>query len=377
MQQKKLFVGALVTVSTLALFAGCQQAAPAVPAKPPEEVIKDGMAKLTDITSYAYEVALNADITDPTTGKVKFDVNLGGALDIKDKKDPKMTLKVDGSGSDDKGNGGSGNFEVRLNKDAVYFEVMKLALTGENSEIPKEVTDMFGKWWKITIPPGSFDELEASLPQGSSEEMTPEQKKMKEDFENANILSKPTLVGTENIKGESSYHYTVTIDKAALAKFIAKSAEDQGQPMTEADMKDMNDGLAKVEIKADVWVGQTSGIINQFSGSANITGSASEGSGTIGFRVTLSDVNKPVTIQAPTDATEFPVEDFLAPFMMGMSGSMDSSMMDSSSGTSLSGSEMDSGSGMVGGDAVAPAPETTPAPAPAPAPAAVDLGGDY
>jgi hypothetical protein len=344
MQQKKFFAGALVTVGALALFSGCQQAAPAVPAKPPEEVIKEGMTKLSDVTSYAYEVAANADIKDPTTGGVKFDVTLAGALDLKDKKDPRMTMKLDGSGSDDKGEGGSGSFEVRLNKDAVFFNLMKLELTGSQADaIPTEVKDMLSKWWKITLPPGSLDEISASLPQGSMEEMTPEQKQLKQAFDDSKMFTNPTLVGTESIKGENSEHYSVTVDKKALSAFIAKAGELQGQAMTEADMKDMEAGLEKVDIKGDVWIGQTSMVMNQMSGTVTFKGTAPDPTGTLGFRFTLSDINKPVTIVPPTDATEFPVQDFLGPFMMGMSGGMDPSIMDS--GTMPTGGMMDDAGG--------------------------------
>lgn len=358
MQQKKFFAGALVTVGALALFSGCQQAAPATPAKPPEEVIKEGMTKLTDVTSYAYEVALNADVKDPTTGAVKFDVTLGGAMDVKDKKDPKITLKMDGSGSDDKGEGGSGSFEVRLNKDAVFFNLMKLELKGSQAEaIPAEVKEMMSKWWKITLPEGALDEVSASLPQGSMEEMTPEQKEMKKAFEDAKIFTNPTLVGTESVKGENSYHYTVTVDKKALSAFVAKAASMQGETMSEGDLKEMEAGLAQLDVKADVWVGQTSGVMNQMSGTMNLKADASGATGTIGFRLTLSDINKPVTVTAPADATEFPVEEFLGPLMMGMSGGMDPSMMDPSAGTMLPGSEMDPT--LVGGDAMTTTTTTT------------------
>lgn len=352
MQQKKIFAGALVTVSALALFSGCQQAAPATPAKPPEEVIKEGMTKLTDVTSYAYEVALNADVKDPTTGSVKFDVTLGGALDIKDKKDPKMTLKLDGSGSDDKGEGGSGSFEVRFNKEAVFFNLMKLELKGSQAgAVPPEVTEMMSKWWKITLPPGALDEVSASLPQGSMEEMTPEQKELKKAFEDAKIFTNPTLVGTESVKGENSYHYTVNVDKKGLAAFVSKAAAMQGETLTESDLAEMEAGLEQLDVKGDVWVGQTSGVMNQMSGTMNLKPDSTGVAGTISFRLTLSDINKPVTVTAPADATEFPVEEFLGPFMMGMSGGLDPSMMDPSAGTMMTGSEYDPNSGLVGGDA--------------------------
>lgn len=353
MQQKKFFAGALVTVGALALFSGCQQAAPATPAKAPEEVIKEGMTKLTDVTSYAYEVALNADIKDPTTSNVKFDATLSGAMDIKDKKDPKFTMKLDGSGSDSTGEGGSGSFEVRLNKQAVFFNLMKLELKGTQAgAVPQEVKDMMSKWWKITLPEGALDELSTSLPQGSMEEMTPQQKELKKAFEDAKIFTSPTLVGTESVKGENSYHYTVTVDKKALAKFVAKAGEMEGQAMTESDLKDMEAGLEALDVKGDVWVGQTSGVMNQMSGTMNLKPDASGVSGTITFRLTLGDINKPVTVTAPTEATEFPVEEFLGPLMMGVSGGSSSLMMDPSAGTMVTGSELDPSSGLVGGDAV-------------------------
>ena len=128
--QKKTLAGAVIILSAFTLFAGCQQA-PATPQKPAEQVIKEGMAKLTDITSYKYELAVKGNIKDstdattPVASSVNFDVTLGGQIDVKVPADPKLTLLLNGSGSDDKGNGGNGSAELRMNKDAVFFNVKK------------------------------------------------------------------------------------------------------------------------------------------------------------------------------------------------------------------------------------------------------------
>jgi hypothetical protein len=308
---KKFLAGLVLTVI---LLSGCATTAPA-PEESPENVVNTGMSKLSELTSYKYELDLNTDMNDPENGKLKFNIKLSGALDIKDTKDPRMDLKINGSvdaGADAKG---SIDAQVMLNKTAVYAKLAKLDLEGQ--QMPQEFSSMFGKWWSIDIPEGALNELELALPQGSDEELTPEQRQMKQAFLEANIFSAPEYVGSDNVMGEASHKYAVTVNKDGLVAFVTKTAEIQGQTMSSEEIAEFRSALEKAVINGHIWVGSESGVINQFDGIIQVAGGADEASGTIKIRAAIGDINKPVNLNIPKDATPFPTEMLFGMMMMG------------------------------------------------------------
>jgi hypothetical protein len=339
MQRKFSFTGGVIALTAALVFSGCQQAAQ--PQKAPEEVVKDGMKKLTEVTSHQFEFELTGDLTGPQgekPEKVKFTLALSGGADMKDNKDPKINLKLSGSGNAD-ADTFDGAAELRLNKEAVFFTLAKLNVKGTEEQLPQEFLDMYvGKWWKITLPPEALDELTASLPEGGSQEnLTPEQKQMKELFENTQFFKNIKFVGVESVKGEQSFHYSAELDKEAFMAFAIKASEQQGETMSESDKEEMRKGMEMFDFSGNVWVGQTSGVLNQVSGDIKLKpASTDEPSGTISVRLTLWDFNKPVTVQVPSDAEEFPIEQLLGGMMGGaaMSGGLD---MSTTGGDSMDG----------------------------------------
>lgn len=312
----KVLAISLITVMASMFLAGCQGAG--APSKSADQVIKDGIKKLTEITSYSYMVSTKGDLKDQEAKEMKFDLTAGGQVDVKDPKDPKVTLMLSGSASDGKDMGGDGALELRLNKEALHFNVSKFTLLAGAGEVPKEISDMFGKWWKITLPAGTTDELAKSVPQGDEANLTPEQLKVKQVLESTNFFGEPKYVGTENVKGEDSYHYSVTLDKKAFIAFIKAVSEAQGQTISDTELADAQTSMDKVDVSGDLYVGTTSGVLNQFVGSLKFTAKeASDPAGTVSVTLTLWDINKPVTLQVPTDSTEFPVEQFFGPMMSG------------------------------------------------------------
>lgn len=329
MKRKFFVTGGVVALTAAVVLSGCQQAAQ--PQKAPEEVVKDGMKNLASVTSHQFEFEVKGDLTGPKgekPEKVKFGVMLSGSADMKDTKDPKINLKLDGSGNADEASA-AGAAEFRMNKDALYFSLAKLETKG-GEEVPKEFVDMYvGKWWKIAIPPEALNEFTASIPEGGSQEnLSPEQKKMRALFESTQFFKNIKFVAVEDVKGEKSFHYTAELDKDAFATFAVKAAEEQGKAMTASDLEEMKAGMKKFDFVGNVWVSQTSGVLNQVSGDVKLaTTDASEPTGTVTLRMTLWDFNKPVTVQVPSGALDFPVEQLLGG-MLGagaMGGSLDQS----------------------------------------------------
>jgi len=327
MQRKSLAKSIFASLALVAVLAGCA-AAPA-PEKPAEEVLKEGLANLAEVSAYSYDVAVKGDLTDPYGEKMNFDVKLNGQLDSIDEKDPKLVLQLDGTATDSTGTGGSGKAELRMNKENLYFNIMSLNLKGDVEELPSDVTDLFGKWWMMPLPEGTFDEIDITL--SPSDEA--EQAELKKSLEQLKLFATPEYKGTENVMGESSYHYRVNIDKKGLLEFAKSAAEAEGETISAAEMAEAEEELKNVDINGDVWVGVESGVLNQFKGSITMKESADQPSGTITVSVAIGNVNKPVTIQAPADAEEFPMEQLLGPMMMmggGIPGGDADLMMDDS-----------------------------------------------
>lgn len=309
MKIKKLFAGGTVTFIALLAFAGCTTA-PA-PTKAPEEVLKEGLTNLSKVTSLKYDVALNVDANDEENVNSKMNFKLNGAFDMKDEKDPKVIVKLDGTIKSEEMTG-SAKMDFMLNKDAVYFNVGGLDM-GEVMPIPEDMTAYMGKWYSYTLPAGAVDQMsEAAYAEVDVEEMD-------------ELWSKtaPEYVGTESVAGDPSWHYKLVMDEEAIAYLTQQTAADVS--------------LEGAVVTGDIWVSTTSNVVNQFKLSVNKSVTAEDKtSGTMSLTVTFSDINKPVTVSAPAGVTEFPVEQFMAEpsvaslMMLMMGGMSDPSMYDDS-----------------------------------------------
>ncbi len=319
MKNRTIFASGLAAFVAAMVFAGCAATAPA-PEKVPEEVLKDGMVKMADLTSYKYDVSMKGDMEDPVSGDVKFDVKMNGSVDVKDMKNPKVSVKLDGSAEDGTGMSGSMKAEFMMNKQAVYFNLMNLDL-GEEGLLPPDVTDYMSKWWMIALPEGFLDEMEEAS--GGVDMDNAEFKKVLED---SKVFATPEYVGSESVMGDPSWHYKVNIDKKAFLQFAREASEAQGETVSDAEFAEAEAVVENVDIKGDVWVSSTSNVINKFVGSVDFEGGEGEASGTLDMEFMLGDINKPVNLNIPSGAEEFPVEAVLEPLqMMGSMG--DSSMM--------------------------------------------------
>lgn len=306
-------------------------------------MVKDGIKKLADIKSSDFEMAITAALKSPKDQKLaNFNFTLSGDSDGTNQLEPKVNMHLDVS-ADAEGQNGSGAAEFRMNKDAIYFSLAKLAMKDEKgaNAVPPMLVGYIGKWWKIPIPEGALKQLmeRASASGTSQESFTEQQAKMKAIFENTQFIKNVQLKGVDNVKGEQSYHYTGDIDKDAVEKVIYEAGASSltGVPAPTAEEKQkFHDALAKLNFTGEVWVGKDSGILNQMSGSVLLPASDTDPSGTVSFRMTFSNFNKTVNVVAPADAEEFPLKGLFGsmlgasdPSLMDGSGIGDSSMMGS------------------------------------------------
>jgi hypothetical protein len=275
-------------------------------------VLQKGVAKLADVTSYTYNLGLKGDLKGPegeAPASVNFDLNMKGNVELKDPKDPKFNLKVSGNMMADK-DGGNAELEFRLNKAAMFLNLMKLEGQGAVT-IPEEMkSQLIGKWWTLAIPETALEEMAKSMPQSGDANLTPEQKKIKALVEETKFFKNVQYKGTENVGGESSSHYTGDFDKAAFMDFVAKVGEIQGKAMTDADKTQMKAMMDNMEFGGDMYVAQNSGVLNKVKGSLTIKDSADKTSpsGVVTVELMLSDLNKSVVVEVPANAQTIPME---------------------------------------------------------------------
>ncbi len=292
--------------------AGCQDVSAPTSQKAPEVALQEGLMKLSGMTSYNFDLGLKGDLKGPAgqpPAKVTFDATMKGGIDTKDAKDPRLNLNLKGNMMADQ-DGGDGELSFRMNKDALYLNLM--ALEGKGAiTIPEEMkAELINKWWTMPVPPEALEEMAKSMPQGAEANMTEDQKKMKALIDQTKFFKNVAYVNMESVAGEQSYHYTGVLDKDAFSTFVAKAAELQGETVSEEEKAEMKASLESFDFSGDFYVGKDSGVLNKVKGVFTIKENADQSapSGSVTVEVTLSDLNKPVTIEVPADAQPIPAE---------------------------------------------------------------------
>jgi len=305
----RVLVASLLVAISFGL-VGCQTTPP--PAEEPQDVLQDGLSKLMEVSSNSYTFSVKGDLKGPAgeePEKVVFNFNASGSVDTKDSKDPKFNLSIKGDAMMDN-DGGDLEAAFRMNKDAIYLSLIALDGKGEIT-IPDEIkSELVGKWWTMPIPPGALEELASTVPSSDVDNMTPEQKKIKELFETTKFFKDVEYKGSENVGGEPSHRYSAKLDKDAMVGFIVKIAEMQGSAIGQAEITEIKMAMGMFDFAGDLYVGQKSGVLNKVNGvfTLNATSDASTPSGTITIQATASDFNKPVTVQVPANALPIPMD---------------------------------------------------------------------
>lgn len=318
MRKKSYFasVAMSIVLCSMLVLAGCQQTA--APTKSGEEVIKDGVKKLMEITSAGYQVSLKGDVNDKGVGDTKIDLAFSGVFDRKDAASPFGTVKAVGSlSSGDAATqesimSGSGSVELRLNTTALYFNIMELTVKGQEEAIA-QMKDYLAKWWKYTLPEEAKAEFIGMVPKVSEDkDITPEQKQINALLESTVFFPQPAFVGAESVGGEQSYHYTVVLDKKAAANFYVESSKINGTVVTDEEITAFNKALEGVAVTGDIYVGTVSGVLNKANINIKLEKVGdTETTGTLSVGLVLSGVNGVVTLEEPKEAVEFPIENFI------------------------------------------------------------------
>jgi len=304
----KLVRNVIAICAVLAVLSGCSFSG-TNPEKDGDKIVKDGLKNLYDVNVAAFDAGLKGNFLDaagvdlkgkPTTPEnLSFDLSLSGSGDIRDPKNLILNLKFDGTGALGKQNENASG-EVKVNKSDMYFLVSKMSNFGGlfSDAMLKPV---IGQWWKTQVPQDMVDSLQSSSGFGDDSKLTPEEKKMKELVKNTQFFSGAKYIGEEN----GDYHYETALDNEAVKTYVKESAKIEGTTVSDDQLKTLDENLKNLQFKAEFWVGVSDKTVHKlkFDVKANDVKSGAKMDAVL--NASISDINKPVTVEAPKDAKEF------------------------------------------------------------------------
>jgi len=260
--------------------------------------------------SMSYDFTVKGDVKSAAEDDVTFDVSFSGESDSKDKEKPKFTRAIDGSGTG-MGYTIASKAEIRLDDAVLYAKIAELKGLEDVEDMPQEMLDMFlGKWWKFDIPEGSMDEFSTYISEVDEEEMTETEKEIKELMESTEFFSSVTMVSSS----DDTDVYELVLDKENTINFALEAEkidykEYMGSEMTEEEAAEL-----KMEIEKqfeDLTVKTLQASYNkEFKVISGIKASfdviyEEEGTAALEISADFDNFNETVTIEAPSDATEF------------------------------------------------------------------------
>jgi hypothetical protein len=321
MNFSKLLKSGVVLVSILALFTSCTWFD-----KGPgdaKEIVTEGFKKAQEVKSGDYIMSLNGEMSpsDNAKGeevskngleKLVFNAVFSGVYDSNDSKNPKFTLALDGKGSLNGGKEENLKAEIKGVSADMYLMLDSMSDFG-NPMYTAFTSSILKQWYKIAMPEGAA----TSYLSKSEEDMTPEEKKLKELFQNTSLWKKVKYKGKETVDGADSYKYSVVLDKDALKEFFVKSAEISGNPMLSGGTNSLDKFLDNMEFEGFVWIAKSDMTFRKLGGEVeieDIEGVDAE----LTMTYAISNLNGTVKVEIPENAKEFDPMSLLGGLGAGM-----------------------------------------------------------
>ncbi len=306
----------VVLLSGCSLFGGQPQggspSSPTAGGDSPASVLRAMQAKVQDREMKSGNVAgkVNFDFTD-ATGKGSFSMDVNADFDVttKGKEAAAVKLAVAGEANTLQFTGkGSASADFAILEEAKMFfaRINEVKATSDKEPMLQTQIDMMmqqyvGTWWKFPIPEGSSP---FSGAMGSSTVPADQEAKIKELVKTSDLFKVTKDYGTESVNGVNAYHYGVEVDADGMVKFAREVAKITDKPFTSSDETEMRDGLKKVNLAGEVWIGVEDKFVYKAKLSVDIDDTATGMKGKITGELAL-DSKKKVSITAPADAKEF------------------------------------------------------------------------
>lgn len=323
----------LISVMAIMSFSGCSLlGSTEPPTGDASELVKEAFNKLYDVKTYKYEASFSGTI-NAAGEAVDMDFGFSGVQDNSDATKPKFSLALDGSGSFAEFKDQAVKAEVRLDGENLY--VVLNELSDFNGQVPAELVSSFmNTWYKIPVPADAFEQY-AMISVADDENLTPEEKEVKELLENTVFFKDIKFV--ENKGGR--FVYEGVLDKEAFIDFALKVAEIGGEAVSDSEKADLEKMVGSFDLVGQIGIDEKSGVLTMLNGTFtfNVEEGGEKVEANMSFESSISDVDKPVTIEVPADSTDFDPMMLLGPAMMmgggaGMYDTTDPAMFDDVSG---------------------------------------------
>lgn len=299
-KKPKWFMKVVVATGAVLVLAGGSAAAYfgyVVPNKP-ENILKTALFNtIADDSKTAYldgdfsvtgkdEASGDFTIKGTLTGKGD---NETGAFDVNIEMDAYLTkLQFDARSVDGK------TYFVKVAGLSGLYELLVGA--GVDPSISTIINSVDDQW--LEINESLINEL-----YGSSEGITLSEadiQKLAEIYKKHGFIKLVKELNDDTVKGASSYHYQVAIDKAELKVALneVKNAKIKALPVTQDTVDAMNDALKDVDLDKypfDLWIDKETKLINQ----VGMTIDSNDTKFT--FKVALFDLGKPVKVEKPEE----------------------------------------------------------------------------
>lgn len=323
MKNFKKACASILLISIIGVMTGCSST-PA-PEKDPTQVVKEAFDAISDAKTASYTLKMEANSVSANTPEQDLYISfeMKGKGDATNPKAPISAVDFTGSGAltGQKKQTVSGGF-AQNDKD-IYFAIKKIS--DFNGSLPSSTTQSFvGKWWKITLPEGGFDELLKGSGLGGSTSVKTDTQNFNEEikglFKTYTFYKDVAYVGSD----WGDYHYKAELDKTEARKFFLKSVEISGQTLKPEEIDSLDKVLAEMTLPMDIWVDAETMILSKLKSrfdiksEGNATTGAQGGSVSLDIVFEVDDVNEPMTIAMPKNATEFDVMAFLGAIMMAI-----------------------------------------------------------
>jgi len=105
------------------------------------------------------------------------------------------------------------------------------------------------------------------------------------------------------ISGE--YLYETALDNEAVKTFVDESRKIYGEESTVEQMNILDANLKNSELKATFWVGVEDKTVHKAEININANDTISGMKLDVAFKASISDINVPVTVEAPEGVKEF------------------------------------------------------------------------
>lgn len=306
----KLF--AFVIVASI-LFTACGGEKKAPPTEDFQQVLRDGMLNVLNYKSGEYMFSFNGDVSadevlvdEIGASSLVLSSDFSGAYDFREEQNSLFSLKLDVGVELEGEPEERAGAELRFVDNTLYFVLSEL--TDLRGEVPAEMVAPFmNQWWNFPMQEEDLGDPDQVFAFSKDlDDMTPEERQLRELFDETEFFADVEYLGTERVSGVNSYKYSLSLDKDAFVDFSVKSAEIQGAPFSASDIEEMKEGLKYVDVEGTVWIGVEDEALRKFDGSVEVT-ELNGVSATLDIAFELSNLDGNVSVPVPENSMEFDI----------------------------------------------------------------------